>query len=245
MASQDSGTRLGDISRFLTAIKALLEVAAVALLGQLCAMAVLIWLGWDARADLLADRDAVLLLVAGNALFTMLLILALQGAQGRGLHHLGWTRRGWRLEALLGVATLPLLVLLVVSTTVLFHLLLPGWASEDNPLLELIRTRWDLFWFVLSGIFVGGVQEEIQRAFILDRFERHLGGAALGLALWSAGFGALHAVQGWDRAFQAALLGLVFGLIYLWRRNLTAPMVSHALYDVVVVVLAYSYPEAT
>ncbi len=170
MASQDSGTRLGDISRFLTAIKALLEVAAVALLGQLCAMAVLIWLGWDARADLLADREAVLLLVAGNALFTMLLILALQGAQGRGLHHLGWTRRGWKLEALLGVATLPLLVLLVVSTTVLFHLLLPGWASEDNPLLELIRTRWDLFWFVLSGIFVGGVQEEIQRAFILDRF---------------------------------------------------------------------------
>ena len=53
----------------------------------------------------------------------------------------------------------------------------------------------------------GGLREEVQRAFILHRFERHLGGAAIGLVVFSVAFGLGHLVQGRDAAVITGLLG--------------------------------------
>jgi len=97
----------------------------------------------------------------------------------------------------------------------------------------------DLFLLLLSSILVGGIKEEIQRAFVLVRFEQFLGGGIVGLICWSLFFGIGHLAQGQDNAIRAALLGVVLGLIYLRRRNPTAPMVAHALYDVSVVIFAW------
>jgi membrane protease YdiL (CAAX protease family) len=86
---------------------------------------------------------------------------------------------------------------------------------------------------IISVLIAGGIKEELQRAFILIRFRDHLGGARLGLVLWSIAFGAGHYVQGFQGMVIAGLFGLVFGTIYLLRGNLIAPMVSHGLYDMV------------
>ncbi len=223
-------------------VQALIEVVAVALLGSLCAGLLLHALGWNPEAALLGDRAALLLLFVSEAVFTMLLILAFLGLRGQSLAWLGgWEGGSWR-EVRVGLGIVPLLVSLVVVTSLLVQVIAPEWASKTNPLLDNIRTPADLLLFLLTGIFVGGVKEEIQRAFILRRFQEHLGGAAVGLIVWSIVFGAGHLSQGWDRALQATLLGLVFGLVYLWRGSLVAPIVSHALYDVLVVLLAYTHP---
>jgi len=74
----------------------------------------------------------------------------------------------------------------------------------------------------------GAVREEVQRAFLLTRFERHLGGPVVGLVVTSLAFGAGHWVQGWDSSIAIGLLGAVWGFIYLRRRSVVAPMVSHA-----------------
>jgi len=44
----------------------------------------------------------------------------------------------------------------------------------------------------------------------------------------AAAFGAGHWVQGWDASIAIGLLGAVWGFIYLRRRSVVAPMVSHA-----------------
>ena len=72
------------------------------------------------------------------------------------------------------------------------------------------------------------MREEVQRAFILTRFERDLGGPVVGLVVTSIAFGAGHALQGWDAALATGLLGAVWGVVYLRRRSAIAPMVSHA-----------------
>jgi membrane protease YdiL (CAAX protease family) len=99
---------------------------------------------------------------------------------------------------------------------------------ERNPLQELIHTPRDAVLFGVVVIIAGGIREEFQRAFLLRRFERWLGGAGVGVLTTSAAVGAGHLVQGADAAVATALLGAFWGVIYLRRRSVVAPVVSHA-----------------
>ena len=74
---------------------------------------------------------------------------------------------------------------------------------------------WTLAGFVVLLMMAGGLREELQRAFLLRRFEQHLGGARVGLVVTSLAFGLGHTLQGWDAAVGTALLGAVWGALYL------------------------------
>ena len=102
---------------------------------------------------------------------------------------------------------------------------------QQNPLAELLRSPRDAWLFGLVVLVAGGVREEIQRAFLLHRFEVWLGGGAVGVIVTSVAFGAGHLLQGYDVAIVTALLGAFWGVIYLRRRSAVAPMVSHAAFD--------------
>jgi membrane protease YdiL (CAAX protease family) len=52
----------------------------------------------------------------------------------------------------------------------------------------------------------------------------------LGLIVWSLAFGAGHYVQGVHITI-ATIYGFVFGILYLLRGSLIAPIVAHAAYD--------------
>jgi hypothetical protein len=51
--------------------------------------------------------------------------------------------------------------------------------------------------------------------FILHRFERFLGGGATGIVVYSGLFGLGHMYQGWDASLTVAVLGALWGSIYL------------------------------
>ena len=59
----------------------------------------------------------------------------------------------------------------------------------------------------LVVVVAGGVREEIQRAFLLRRFEVWLGGSTVGIIVTSVAFGAGHVLQGYDAAIVTGLLG--------------------------------------
>ena len=90
--------------------------------------------------------------------------------------------------------------------------------------------------FAVVGVVAGGFREELQRAFVLQRFDRYLGGARLGLLLFSIVFGLGHYLQGWDAAIITAILGVVWGALFLMRGSVVAPIVSHASFDVLEVI---------
>jgi len=75
------------------------------------------------------------------------------------------------------------------------------------------------------------VREELQRAFLLTRFERDLGGPTVGLVITSVAFGAGHVLQGWDAAVATGAMGFFWGWLYLKRRSVVASMSSHAGYN--------------
>jgi len=137
-------------------------------------------------------------------------------------------------EALLGVPlALVAFVLVVVVMTVVRQTLPWMHNIARNPMQDLIGSAADAWGFAVVGVLGGGLREEIQRAFVLRRFEQYLGGAWVGLVLFSLAFGAGHMIQGWDVTLATASLGVLWGLVYLRRRSIAAPVVSHAGFNAV------------
>lgn len=166
-----------------------------------------------------------------EAAVALMLVLALLHLHREKLRDLGLHAAGWRKNVAIGLALVPCLFLINGSVALLIRRFFPAFYMERNPLIDTIRTPRDLALFLFAVLFAGGLKEEIQRAFILTRFRDHLGGASVGLVVWSLAFGAQHYVQGVQGAVAAALFGLVFGIVYLVRNSLLAPIVAHGIYD--------------
>ena len=107
---------------------------------------------------------------------------------------------------------------------------------EQNPLQDLMKTPLHALIFAVVVVVAGGVREELQRAFLLRRFEQALGGRTVGVVVASIGFGLGHWVQGADAMVATALLGAFWAIVYLRRRSVVAPMVSHAGFDLLQIV---------
>ena len=140
-------------------------------------------------------------------------------------------------EALFGVALIPASFFVVVGVLLLVQVAAPSLRNvPHNPLADLVRTRLDGFIFAFVVMVAGGVREEIQRGFVLRRFEQYLGGGTAGLLVFSGLFGLGHLDQGRDVAIATAILGAFWGAIFLRRRSIAAPMVGHAGFNLLQVV---------
>jgi len=140
-------------------------------------------------------------------------------------------------EMLFGLMLVPASFGVVVLVLLIVQLAAPSLRNVPlNPLAELARTRFDALLFAFVVMIAGGVREEIQRGFILRRFEQFLGGGMSGLVIFSCLFGLGHLDQGRDVAIATAVLGAFWGLIFLRRRSIAGPMVGHAGFNLLQVV---------
>jgi membrane protease YdiL (CAAX protease family) len=172
----------------------------------------------------------VLTLSLADTVLLIALMVLLTRAHGESVSALWTGGRPLRKEALLGLLLIPLVFLMVVVLLNALRLWAP-WLHNvpTNPLEELAAAGpKEAAMFALVAIFAGGVREELQRAFLLRRFEQHLGGAWVGVIVLSVAFGLGHFVQGWDAALTTGLLGAFWAVLYLKRRSSVAPVVSHA-----------------
>ena len=149
-------------------------------------------------------------------------------------------RRPIRSELLLGLALVPAALLVVAAAFALLSRVAPELRNvPENPLEALITTPAAALTFAAVAVVAGGLREEVQRAFILRRFEQHLGGAAVGLVVFSVAFGLGHLVQGRDAAIITGLLGALWGVLYLVRGSMVAPFACHAGFNATEVLIAY------
>lgn len=174
--------------------------------------------------------------LADSVLLVGLVVVFLR-ARGESPWPVFFGTRRWRAEGGLGLLLVPVAFLLVGGVA----WAIARWAPElrnvtENPLASLLRNPRDVAIFAAVVVVAGGLREEVQRAFVLHRFDQHLGGTTVGLVVFSLAFGAGHALQGYDAAVMTGVLGLFWGWIYVRRRSLVAPMVSHAAFNVIEVV---------
>jgi membrane protease YdiL (CAAX protease family) len=221
-------------------VQAVLEILLVSGLFSSILAALPFSMAQGKNADITknATFTAIFLLIESGITFILLaMILKLHHERIRNLG-LIWDR--WRPNILMGLILVPFLFAINALVAFIFREYFPQFYSEMNPLTENIHTPRQLALFILSALIAGGIKEELQRAFILTRFQKYLGGAGLGLVLWSLAFGMGHYIQGVQGITVTAMCGFLFGLIYLISGSLIAPIVAHSLYDTLAL-LSYWY----
>jgi membrane protease YdiL (CAAX protease family) len=135
-------------------------------------------------------------------------------------------------EILRGLLFLPLVWMGVTAVAFALRLIAPGLHNvQENPLSLYMRTPLEAGIFVVVVILGAGIKEELQRAFILHRFQQGLGGMKWGLAVTSLVFGLLHFTQGFDVSIAIGLLGLFWGVLYAKRGSAVMGMTNHAAFD--------------
>jgi membrane protease YdiL (CAAX protease family) len=171
----------------------------------------------------------VLILSVADTALLIALMVYLTHAHGERVADLWLGHRPIRGEVLHGLLLIPIVFIGVVILLNAMRLLAPWLHNVPiNPLEQLAGTPGQAALFAIVAIVAGGIREELQRAFLLQRFERHLGGAMIGVIVLSVGFGLGHIVQGWDAVITTGTLGAFWALLYLRRRSSVAPVVSHA-----------------
>ena len=144
-----------------------------------------------------------------------------------------------RREIKLGLLLTPVMVIVTIVSLSTIHVLWPSLRNvPENPLANLLQSPIQTFIFIAVAISAGGIREELQRAFVLRRFEQHLGGGWLGLVVFSVAFGLGHYIQGWDAVIVTAALGAIWGAIYLIRRSVMSAVVSHAGFNTAEILIA-------
>ena len=181
----------------------------------------------------LSLRYVVALSLIDTALLLGLIVFFLRSHGERVKPVLLGVRARWR-EAQLGVPLTIGALVLAVGVIGALRLLLPSLHNlERNPLQDVIHGPRDAALFALVVVVAGGIREEVQRAFILHRFDVWLGGPVTGLVASSIAFGLGHRLQGNDVMIATGLLGLYWGIVYVRRRSCIGPMVSHAGFNLI------------
>jgi membrane protease YdiL (CAAX protease family) len=176
-----------------------------------------------------------------SSLLLLALIAVLQRIRGESLFSpfLGPASRLGG-EALRGLLWVPVVFAAAYLVKSFFLHAAPSiYSGEKNVLEEMMRRPGDLALFLFVAMFTGGIKEEVQRAFVIRRFEAGWGPAWVGALLFAAYFGYGHRVQGVDEAIIAGLVGLAWGLLFIARKSVVGPVVNHGLYDALELIRYY------
>lgn len=218
--------------------------------------------GSDVRKERLLEVSVFLFLIApsiiisffivsqGNVSFVLIalstilrdlalvsLIVFFVWRNGERLGLIGWSFRNVSREAVIGMW---LFIPLFFGAGALdAGLQSAGFSAPAVPLPSLVAEKTAPE-FVLAAVMVGVVamaEETIFRGYLILRFREVTSNTPAAVLLSAVLFSLGHGYEGSAGVVTVGVMGLVFALVYLWRRSLVAPMVMHFLQDFIGIVL--------
>jgi membrane protease YdiL (CAAX protease family) len=140
------------------------------------------------------------------------------------------------LGLILGVAGYAAATVFVSILELFIPIKVPEWflkaltATSPVDLLILLALTW---------VLVGPCEEIFFRGFVQGSFTRWKG-STVGIVVGALVFGFAHYnPQLWYRTAGAVFLGLIYGVIYKWRKSLIPVVAAHALNDSIAFILAF------
>jgi membrane protease YdiL (CAAX protease family) len=111
------------------------------------------------------------------------------------------------------------------------HLLLgPDTARSAAALLP--QSVPEILVWILVSITAGFTEELQSRGYLQQQFHALSGSIVVAVLGQAAVFGLMHSYQGWKQVIVISVLGVLYGALAAWRRNLRANMIAHAWSDV-------------
>jgi membrane protease YdiL (CAAX protease family) len=173
-------------------------------------------------------------LLAVEAVYWVLVVATLlhvRCLERRPLGSVGLQRPGWR-TATRAVA---IAIVTIVGLAGIVLVLFPALGLDETGQIE--RLRQAPTWWLLISVVRAGVMEELAfRGYALERLRESIGSTWLAaLATWAVFTLAHIGSWSWAHLWIAGYGGAVLTLAYVWRRDLLANMLAHALVDAVAV----------
>jgi membrane protease YdiL (CAAX protease family) len=165
------------------------------------------------------------------------LILFFLWRNGESVDHIGWTARNVWKEVLVGAGLF--IPAFFFAGIVEQALRAAGLSSPSAPAPSFL-TPSGTFQFVLATILVIVVaiaEETIFRGYLILRFESIARSPLSAILLSSLIFSLGHGYEGEVGVITVGLIGVIFGVVYVWRRSLVAPVTMHFLQDFLGIVL--------
>jgi len=165
------------------------------------------------------------------------LIFVILKLRGEPSSRIGWTRQDLGKNILWGILIFPLfyfsvgVVLDFFTRAGLSHI-------EDVPASLSPAGIWEI---VLGGVLVLVVafaEEIIFRGYLLARFQEITDSTWIGVFLSTLLFALGHAYEGVAGVMAVSYIGLVFSLLFLWKKSLAIVIVLHFLTDFIPIVIA-------
>jgi len=85
--------------------------------------------------------------------------------------------------------------------------------------------------WILLCLTAGFCEEIAFRGYLQKQFDALSGSVAIAVLLQGVVFGISHGYQGWKNVVVITGLGILYGMMAAWRRNLRVTMISHAASD--------------
>lgn len=167
------------------------------------------------------------------------LILFFVWRNGERVSVLGWTPGNLGRNILLGFLLYPPLL---YAVSLLERLLRSAGIPQTpmpGPSFFDIQGRWEVLLAVMLVMVVAVSEETIFRGYLILRLRTVTRSAAAAAVLSSTIFALGHGYEGSLGVVTIGVMGLIFSLIYLWRKSLVVPMVLHFLQDFIAIVVVH------
>jgi membrane protease YdiL (CAAX protease family) len=166
------------------------------------------------------------------------LILFFLWRNGEPAERMGWSFKHFWTEFAIGLG---LFIPLYLGAGLLEDLLHKAGLSMPAAPMPSYMIPGDLSKLALAILLVaivGVAEETIFRGYLIMRFQDLNTGTPAAIVLSAFIFSLGHGYEGSAGVVTIGVMGLVFALVYLWRRSLVAPMMMHCLVDFMSIVVA-------
>jgi len=106
----------------------------------------------------------------------------------------------------------------------------PGNANTVDSLLP--KSVVEILLWIATSMTAGICEEMAFRGYLQRQFHALTGNVAWAVVLQALVFGIAHGYQGWRNVVVISVLGVLYGVLAAWRKNLRANMVAHAWADI-------------
>jgi len=106
----------------------------------------------------------------------------------------------------------------------------PGSAKTVDSLLP--QSLVEILIWIATSITAGICEEMVFRGFLQRQLHALSGNIAIAVLGQGFIFGLFHSYQGWRKVVVISVLGILYGALAAWRRNLRVNIVAHAFTDV-------------
>lgn len=165
------------------------------------------------------------------------LILFFVWRNEEAVRRLGWTfRNGWKDIALGIVLFIPLFYGAGVFENALHA---AGFSVPSTPTPSFLAAKGvtEILLSFMLVVVVAVAEETIFRGYLMLRFQAVTASTSVAVLLSAVIFSLGHGYEGTAGVVTVGAMGVVFAIIYAWRKSLVAPIVMHFLQDFIGIVL--------